>query len=473
MRKTFRPSRTTAILVLLQVVAPHALSPAVIVVDDTCSLADAISAANADAPVGGCDAGSGADQLQLTQDVTLAAELPAIVSDITLEGGDFTVARDGAAPDFGIFLVAAGSFVLENTTVTNGRGASGGAIYADDAPVTIVNSTLTGNAATFGGGAVAGNGFGALTTIIESSLVDNSARVGGGVYGGWDARTTLSYTTVSGNSASAGGGGIYATEYGVVTVTNSTISGNSGNRGGGVYTTVYADVRLVNSTVSRNSNWNLYAGFKAFHNSIYVDRSIVAYPASGGNCSSYGGYVVGGAYNFDDDGSCPYASPITPGVDFDTTLADNGGPTLTHALLPGSVAADAAGDCGLPTDQRGFARDDGACDSGSFELGSCVLGVALRRDDLRRGEALRVDLSITHNRQRTVSVPFVLEVRDRRGRLVTDAETPAFTLRDGQTVRTSHALDLGGVPPGAYTLTVSMDEMRGGTEVKSVPFRVR
>jgi hypothetical protein len=61
---------------------------------------------------------------------------------------------------------------------------------------------------------------------------------------------------------------------------------------------------------------------------------------------------------------------ITPGVDLDPVLADNGGPTQTHALLASSVAIDAAGECGLPTDQRGLLRWDGACDSGAFEYGA-------------------------------------------------------------------------------------------------------
>jgi hypothetical protein len=51
-------------------------------------------------------------------------------------------------------------------------------------------------------------------------------------------------------------------------------------------------------------------------------------------------------------------------------LADNGGPTLTHALLAGSPAIDAADAAVCPaTDQRGVARPQGsACDVGSFEF---------------------------------------------------------------------------------------------------------
>jgi hypothetical protein len=51
-------------------------------------------------------------------------------------------------------------------------------------------------------------------------------------------------------------------------------------------------------------------------------------------------------------------------------LQDNGGPTWTHALLPGSPAIDRgeAGQCPA-TDQRGVSRPQGAgCDLGAFEL---------------------------------------------------------------------------------------------------------
>jgi len=51
-------------------------------------------------------------------------------------------------------------------------------------------------------------------------------------------------------------------------------------------------------------------------------------------------------------------------------LADNGGPTLTHALLAGSPAIDAGDNFfALPTDQRGVARIAGPqTDIGAFEL---------------------------------------------------------------------------------------------------------
>jgi hypothetical protein len=75
--------------------------------------------------------------------------------------------------------------------------------------------------------------------------------------------------------------------------------------------------------------------------------------------------------NLFTDGSCaPIVGDVivgsgTAGYD---TLADNGGPTLTHALLPGSPAIDTAETAACPaTDQRGIVRD-AACDIGSYEF---------------------------------------------------------------------------------------------------------
>jgi len=98
-----------------------------------------------------------------------------------------------------------------------------------------------------------------------------------------------------------------------------------------------------------------------------ASRSTHSIPRWKWTCSK--GTFVDAGNNFSDDSSCgPGVAGITPGLDYETNLADNGGPTLTHALLPGSVAVDAAGDCDLDMDQRGLPRNDGACDSGSFEL---------------------------------------------------------------------------------------------------------
>jgi hypothetical protein len=99
----------------------------------------------------------------------------------------------------------------------------------------------------------------------------------------------------------------------------------------------------------------------------------VANSPSGGNCS---GTVTNGGYNLDSDGSCGFGTtnhslsgttdnPLNPQLG---SLANNGGPTLTHALLAGSPAIDKGNSFGATTDQRGVARPQGAApDIGSFE----------------------------------------------------------------------------------------------------------
>jgi len=192
-----------------------------------------------------------------------------------------------------------------------------------------------------------------LLTMRNSTV---SAHPGLGILNGGNGTLVLGNSTVSGNAYL----GIY--NFGETILTNSTLSGNGSGAVGSAAINNYGTVSLTNCTVSGNQG----AGVLSSTPSATLTNSIVANTIGGMNCF---GFIVDGGNNFADDASCePGFSDISPGVDFDTALADNGGPTLTHALLPLGVAVNAAGDCGLGTDQRGFSRNDTLCDSGSFEL---------------------------------------------------------------------------------------------------------
>jgi hypothetical protein len=81
--------------------------------------------------------------------------------------------------------------------------------------------------------------------------------------------------------------------------------------------------------------------------------------------------MTSAGHNIASDGSCNLVQPTDkPNTDpLVAPLANNGGPTLTHALMPNSPAIDAAADVGLTIDQRGVARPQGAgFDIGAFEL---------------------------------------------------------------------------------------------------------
>ena len=110
------------VLLVALLVCPPPLLAAVIVVGSSCKLVDAITAANTDTATGGCPAGSGADEIELTVDVTLAAVdndtdgpngLPSVTSDVTIRSSDDsprTIERDSGAPDgvVGLLVTARG-----------------------------------------------------------------------------------------------------------------------------------------------------------------------------------------------------------------------------------------------------------------------------------------------------------------------------------------------------------------------------
>jgi hypothetical protein len=147
-----------------------------------------------------------------------------------------------------------------------------------------------------------------------------------------------------------------------VTLTDSTVAGNSSSSvGGGLYN--YSTLTLSNTIVAGNT---------AFH-----------IPDS--DCYYYSGSLTSGGYNLVGIGDG--CSGLTNGQNGDQVgssagplnallgpLQNNGGPTPTMALLPGSPAIDVvpASHCPLRTDQRGLPRpdeatDNGVCDSGAVE----------------------------------------------------------------------------------------------------------
>jgi hypothetical protein len=408
--------RCIALLLLLQL-GSQPLSPTEIVVEDGCTLVDAVTAANTDTATSGCPAGSGADEIVLTDDVLLTDSvdgengLPVVTSTITLRGNGFTILRDAAAPDFrlietsddtdkevltledvilrngslpagnggGIAVGLRDSVVLRDVVVSGNLAERGGGIYHSyDADLAIYDSRISGNTALgAGGGLFKAAGY---LEIVSSTISGNSAEAGGGIStnDGWQhGGTGITNSTISGNSATTVGGLLSSNVYAYTFLTNSTVSGNSdtelvgGIHGSGQYSALW----LTNTTVTGNSSANGAAGGLTFYADWYfieTENTVIA-GNTGGNCSITGTHTEVGA-NFDDDGSCGQSFGLMTGLD--PALSFNGGPTRTHALLDGSSAIDAGGEC--PTqvseDQRGRPRDS-ACDSGSYEFGGGLLSL--------------------------------------------------------------------------------------------------
>ena len=110
---------SAALCAILLFASAGRLRAADIVVDSECGLADAIEAANSDAGRGACPAGAGADTITLTADLRLQAELPAISSDIAIDGDGHAIS--GAAAHRIFHVAAGGKLSISNLHLLEGR----------------------------------------------------------------------------------------------------------------------------------------------------------------------------------------------------------------------------------------------------------------------------------------------------------------------------------------------------------------
>ena len=324
------------------------MAPAEIVVQDPCTLSDAIVAANTDSPSGGCPAGSGADTLTLTGDVALSEALPRIETPMTIEGNDFAVFADEQPPSFPILTVDMDdTLTLNNATLSNGVTGFLAPGYAAFGDFYLNNVTVSDNVE-YG---IFVRDYASTLTLTDSTVANNGVGLEVRYYSQGRAEGSTFVGNVEGVS-----GRFFD---GVIVLTNSTVSGN--DVGVSLYYVDNAGVLLENTTVAGNR-----VGASVIDPNYPGQLNIVNTVLGGNaesNCVGEPMDDLGG--NLDDDGTCGAGFGLLTGLD--PVLADNGGPTRTHALLEGSSAIDAGGDCGLEVDQRGVGRVDGACDSGSFE----------------------------------------------------------------------------------------------------------
>jgi predicted outer membrane repeat protein len=296
-----------------------------------------------------------------------------------------SIGISNSTDEFGTLTVTIRSTTVSGNSVGGVVANGGGVIFGGSIQVTITDCAVSGNS--FWGGIHATG----LTNLFvtDSTISGNSANAGfpdgdsgGAIYGAGTVRVENS--TISGNSAATSGGGIYG---GVIEIVNSTISGNSaGTSGGGIYNFPYS-LNVANSTITGNSapsGGGIYNKRPPVGDSVVeISNTILNAGASGENIFNDGGTISSLGYNLSSDDGGGYLTGPGDQINTDPLLGplqDNGGPTFTHALLPGSPAID-AGDPNFHSpplnDQRGCPRViNGRIDIGSFErqpLGrSCV-----------------------------------------------------------------------------------------------------
>ncbi|NER78777.1 MAG: hypothetical protein F6K42_04205, partial [Leptolyngbya sp. SIO1D8] len=298
------------------------------------------------------------------------------------------------------------TLTVENTTISSNTAFGyGGGIRNTNAAVLIVNNSTISNNTSFNATNTFYRGGGIHTQsssvfINNSAISGNTARLGGGIQS-TDSDLTITNSTLSGNSSTSSGGGIYGRDNGFLKISNSTISGNSSGSDGGGVKTISAShtTTITTSTFADNTSGSGGDGISATNSSTAtLANTIVANGTSQtdvrGNVSTFLGV------NIVEDGSKTGTNILN--VDpLLGNLQDNGGSTLTHALLTGSPAIGAADSGELPTetdlgidvdqdgtiestaisvDQRGngFDRISGtALDIGAFELQNDIPVISL------------------------------------------------------------------------------------------------
>jgi len=313
------------------------------------------------------------------------------LSDVVVTGNTATSSgfiAGGGIWSFGDLTINHSTISNNHTTVGNGSGAG----IAGIGNLSLTGSTITGNSSVADGGGIYHSNHTNTLTIADSTISNNYAGDdAGGLFllGG-----TITGTTISGNTAAGDdGGGIWMGGAGVVDISNSTISGNTtnGDDGGGIAMEGNGTVNVSHSTIFGNSAANEGGGISRSNGTVTVSHSLVS-----GNSATTGNELWGSMtlddYNLIGDSSQTTAQAISGVADgvnditatsdgtdptalaliLDTTLANNGGPTKTHALVAGSPAIDAgnAAIASPPTnDQRGapFVRESGTIDIGAYE----------------------------------------------------------------------------------------------------------
>lgn len=336
-----------------------------------------------------CDNGAIRFAASLTN-ATISLQSPLTIDRaVTIDGSSapgLTISGGGATR---VFVIDAGSSAtIRSLRIANGYGFElAGAILNNGNltldRVTVENSLVTTSGVDFWkGGAGIYNGEGSRLVLQDSTVRGNEVQGGdgGGVYAFFNTVVAIERSTISGNTAGNVGGGLRT--LGTAELINSTVSGNRAVawHGGGIFHT-NGVMSIRYSTIADNSAPDGTAGgvfvgtFTEAGAALTYANSIVA-RNSGAQCflAPFGSGAVSltsGGHNLVGDTACFATGSdlivADPRLD---SLADNGGPTLTHALQPASPALDAADAATCPaTDQRGVRRPQGSgCDIGAVEM---------------------------------------------------------------------------------------------------------
>ena len=288
------------------------------------------------------------------------------ISSNEVDGGQFN--RGG-----GLYMDSSVPVTISRTKISANEASDGGGVYLGQGDLSLVDCWIDQNMASGSGGGLDFRHSGSsAVSVVHSTVSRNHAYFGGGIAVGNDGDIRIVNSTFSGNSATGDAGGLWLTASNNASIASVTITDNTadvdadGNgNGGGIVIATGGDVNMRNTILANNHDDSPFPSPIAFDcvgtiqsQGYNLVRSL-GFPAPW--CTIEG----------DTTGNISGTDPVL------IALADNGGPTLTHALDPASPAIDAADAAGcvdpmgapLPVDQRHGVRQD-RCDMGAYEVGA-------------------------------------------------------------------------------------------------------
>jgi CSLREA domain-containing protein len=334
-------------------------------VNDSCSLREAIQAANTDSTIDACSAGNGADIITVPpgtytlaipgadEDAGVTGDLD-ITSNLTINGTDAIIqACDSTnGPCAGIdrvFQIVQGpglnvTVAINGVTIRNGSTSRGGGGITNAGMLALTETTVSNNTATnASGGGIHNSGTLVLdnSSVLANSMVADEEDLGGG--GGIYSSGTLSITDsiVSDNSAVGsfgGAGGGITNDGGTATLARSAVSGNTTFVGGGIFNRG-GQLTVENSSISNNTALN--NGGAIFNRDLHHDPGTLTFTNStvSGNTAANGGGIS------NDDTATITASTVSQNtaIDLGGGILNSGRMTISNSTVSGNSANSGGG----------------------------------------------------------------------------------------------------------------------------------